>query len=332
MSDDLIAVGSGSDGPPVSASDIAPGSASATTTDPAGPPLSGVVLDELWDFGNPSASAERFSERLAANTDGALAAAELRTQFARALGLQGRFDEADGVLDEVSKFGDEVRPTPPILGARLALERGRVLNSSGSPTQAVAEFELALELANVAGDDFLAADAAHMLAIADREHADDWTRRGLEIVDGSSGVRTLRWAGSLHNNLGWSLHDSSRYDEALEQFNAALEAYRSAGTPEQGRIARWAVARCLRSLKRYDEAIAIQTDLSAGPSDGYVDEELGELLLATGRTAESVPHFAVAAEALGADEWLAEHEPERIARLRELGVSAGRGGPAPERP
>ena len=171
-----------------------------------------------------------------------------------------------------------------------------------------------------------------MLAIADREHADDWTRRGLEIVGGSSDARTLRWAGSLHNNLGWSMHDAGRYDEALEQFNAALEIYRFSGTPEQSRIARWAVARCLRSLKRYEEAIAIQTDLSAGPSDGYVDEELGELLLATGRTAEAVPHFAAAAAKLGADEWLTEHEPERIARLRELGVSAGERDPAPQRP
>lgn len=280
--------------------------------------LPGSVLDELWDFGDPAASEARFRQRLADGGDGALASAELRTQLARALGLQGRFDEANAVLDEVEAQGGGYAVVP-VLAARLALERGRVLNSSGSRTEAVPPFERALERATAAGDDFLAADAAHMLAIADRDHADDWTRRGLDIVGGSSDARTQRWAGSLHNNLGWSLHDAGHYDEALEQFEGALTAYRSAGTPDQVRMARWAVARCLRSLVRYQDALDIQTELAGGPSQGYIEEELGELLLALDRPEEAAPYFSTAAEKLGADDWLVEHEPERIERLRSLG-------------
>lgn len=286
------------------------------------------MLDDLWDFGDPAASESRFRTALAEATESTQSVEELRTQLARALGLQGRFEEATAVLDDVSAGLTEHRRVTAeigapaersVLAARLALERGRVANSSGSPATAAGLFRDALETATAAGDDFLAADAAHMLAIADRERSDDWTRRGLQIVAASADPRTARWAGSLHNNLGWSLHDAGGFDEALVEFEAALEAYRIAGTDDQVRAARWAVGRCLRSLHRYHEALVIQTELAAGPSAGYPDEELGELLLALGRPDEAAPHFAVAAQKLGADDWLVEHEPERIARLSELG-------------
>ena len=284
--------------------------------------LDGEALDALWDFGDPAGSETRFRHRLSDLPPGSHAAAELRTQLARAMGLQGRFDEAAAQLDEVAATLGDGPSDPddrPVLRARLDLERGRVLNSGGAPQDAVPFFRRALDGATAAGDDFLAADAAHMLAIADHDNADDWTRRGLAVVDASSDARTARWAGSLHNNLGWSLHDAGKFDEALDEFHGALDAYRAAGTDEQVRVARWAIARCLRSLRRYDEALAIQTELAEGPSDGYVDEEIGELLLAMGRAAEARPHFAVAAEKLGADEWLVSHEAERLERLRLLG-------------
>ena len=46
------------------------------------------------------------------------------TQLGRAIGLQGRYEEADALLDAVD--GDE-----PTVAVRVLLERGRVLNSSG---------------------------------------------------------------------------------------------------------------------------------------------------------------------------------------------------------
>ena len=48
-------------------------------------------------------------------------------------------------------------------------------------------------------------------------------------------------------------------------------------------------------------------------------EELGECLLALGRADDARPFFARAAERLGADAWLAAHEPDRLDRLRRLG-------------
>ena len=85
------------------------------------------------------------------------------------------------------------------------------------------------------------------------------------------------------------------------------------------------MARCLRALGRPAEALAIherlalETAAAGEPEDGYGTEEIGECLLALGREAEARPFLARAADLLGADTWLAEHEPDRIARLRRLG-------------
>ena len=204
-------------------------------------------LDALWDFDDPAASERRFRAELAAARGPA--AAELTTQLARALGLQARFAEADALLDAI----DPAR-YPPAVGIRHALERGRLRNSAGDRAAAVPLFRAALDRASAAGADFLAADAAHMLAIADRDRAEEWTRHGLAIVRASADPRCARWAGALHNNLAWTLHDAGRYEPALVEFEAALAAYRATGTAEQVGFARSALAECLRSLGRPDEA------------------------------------------------------------------------------
>ena len=90
--------------------------------------------------------------------------------------------------------------------------------------------------------------------------------------------RTRRWTIALHNNLGWHLHDAEELEAALAEFELALEASRTYGSAEQVHIARWSVARCLRSLGRLDEARAIQQELrDTDPPDEYVDEELEAL-------------------------------------------------------
>ncbi len=202
---------------------------------------------------------------------------------------------------------------------RVALERGRVLNSSGKPADSVELFTRALDTARSAREDFLAIDAAHMLAIADRARADHWTNEALRIVATSADPRTKRWAGSLHNNAGWARHDAGDYAAALAEFEAAQSAYEVHGTAEQVRVARWAVARALRSLARFDEATAIQRQLAEhGPADGYVEEELAELYLATGRPEDARLHAAAAVELLGADSWFTEYESGRWERLRRI--------------
>jgi tetratricopeptide (TPR) repeat protein len=282
------------------------------------------LLDRLWDFDDPVASEARFRQALDASVAGSTRKAELTTQLARAVGLQGKFDDATALLDAVDITDTDTAANRPTVDAvvriRLSLERGRLLNSAGDPAAATEHFRDAWVLAVDSGEDFLAIDAAHMLAIADRERADEWTALALRAVTRSADPRTRRWAGSLHNNAGWSRHDAGDYAAALEEFNAALTAYSANGTVEQVRVARWAVARALRSLARFDEALEIQLRLSEhGPADGYVEEELAELMLATGRPDDAHQHARSAVELLGADAWFAEYEPGRLERLRRLG-------------
>ena len=279
--------------------------------------LDPALLDELWEFDDMRASERRLRDAVDAAPSDSVAHAELTTQLARALGLLGRFDDGRGLLDAVA-----LRGLPSPVAIRVSLERGRLLNSAGNPSAAAEHFIDALGFARAAGEDFLAVDAAHMLAIVDSERSADWTEQALHVVRRSVDPRTQRWAGSLHNNAGWARHDAGDYAGALAEFEEAVAAYSMHGTVEQVRVARWAVARALRSLARFEEALEIQLRLAAhGPSDGYVEEELAELMLAIGKPDEAARHAAAAVELLAADSAFAEYESGRLDRLRQLAGS-----------
>ena len=238
-------------------------------------PVSQALLDSLWDFTDAAASAQRFQQ--AADDPGRddEARAELATQLARAFGLLGRFDDGLAALAAVQESTGE--PTDR-LQARVALEHGRLLRSMDRTDEAVPFFTLAARKAASAGAQFLALDALHMLAIADAGHEEEWAAEGLALLDTTTDARTRRWGVALHNNLGWFLHDSGRPDEALPEFEAALRAADTVGTHEQRHLGRWAVARCLRTLGRTDEARTLQQQLAAErPDDDFVRAELALL-------------------------------------------------------
>lgn len=283
-------------------------------------------IDSLWDFSDPAASEAKFRE-LAVSSDAERDPAyhaEIMTQVARAQGLQRDFDGAHTTLDAIEA---ELSDDTPLLRVRYLLERGRVFNSSGRSEQAVPPFLGAWECAVANRLDYYAVDTAHMLAIAAPPEAQlEWAFRGIEFAEQSADARARGWLGPLYNNLGWTLHDAERYDEALEVFSKALAWREEQGSEPEIHIAKWAIARTLRSLGRYDEALYIQHKLRArleetGQEDGYVDEELGECLLALGRLDDARPHFANAYRLLSQDPWLKESEPKRIQRLQELGTA-----------
>jgi hypothetical protein len=197
------------------------------------------LLDDLWDFSDPAGSEQRLRAASATETD-AGARAELDTQVARSLGLQERYDEADAVLDSI-------RSPSGAAAVRVALERGRLRNSSGDPDAAVPLFRAAAE---GAGDDlaFLQVDALHMLAIADREHSGEWAARALAVLDAAADARTQRWRVSLHNNAGWNHFDAERYDAALTEFQASRDAATRWGTPQQVAWADEAIAEARTAL------------------------------------------------------------------------------------
>ena len=200
------------------------------------------TIDELWTFEDPALSEARFREAMQDSRFDDFERLELATQLGRAIGLQGRYEEADALLDSIDTQEE------PTLAVRVLLERGRLLNSSGHPAMAVPLLEQAAELGDHLGEEFLTVDALHMLAIADSGHQESWTRSALEYASAVDDPRTKRWMVSLHNNLGWALHDDGRRTEALVEFQLAEQWAERVGTPQQQLWAREAIDECERSL------------------------------------------------------------------------------------
>jgi tetratricopeptide (TPR) repeat protein len=271
-------------------------------------------IDALWEYSDPGESERRFRTALAhAEGDGRL---ELLTQIARTYSLRCRFDDARAVLAQIEEALAASGPRPRI---RHALELGRTCNSSGDRTTARPHFERAWRDASAAGEEGLAVDAAHMIAIACAGTPESlaWNERGLVVARGSPDPKARALVPAMLNNSAWELHGEGRFEEALARFEEALDAGTATGRADRIRIARWSVARCLRSLGRHDEALAIQRELAseheaAGTHDGYIDEEIGENLWALGRQEEARPHFARAAESL-----TSELDAERLRKLRD---------------
>jgi tetratricopeptide (TPR) repeat protein len=268
-------------------------------------------FDDLWDFANPAETEARFRACQLSGPE----ALELRTQIARTLGLQQRFAEGHAELDAV----DRVRVANARVRIRAALERGRLHNSSGDKQAARECFDRALALAEEAREDNLAVDAAHMIAIAAPSESIDWNERALAMAAASEDPKARAWRGSLLNNLGWSYHAMKDYPMALAFFEDAIAFRKEQGNADQIRVAEWCFARALRSIGRLEEALSIQQRLEAeGTDDGFVWEELGELLVLLGRRDEARPKFVRAFEILANDAWLQRDEPDRLDRLRRL--------------
>ena len=278
------------------------------------------TFDALWDYSNPEETESKFREVFSQLPDGS-ERLELLTQIARAQGLQREFNDAHLTLDQVE---NQLSIESSRARVRYLLERGRVFNSSKHPDEARPFFEQALSMAQELKEDFYAVDAAHMLAIiADSASSLNWNLRAIQMAESSADEKARGWLGSLYNNTGWSYHDMGEYESALEIFQKAESYFGEVRREDRLRIAKWTVARCLRSMNRIEEALSKQMALKAefdsiGGSDGYVDEEIGECLLLLKRESEAKPYFAKAYELLSQDEWMMANEADRMKRMKEL--------------
>jgi tetratricopeptide (TPR) repeat protein len=249
----------------------------------AGGSAAAVDVDALWNFDDPAASEARFRQALgAAQGDDALI---LRTQIARSFGLRQRYDEAHRELDAIEPVfaaaGAEAR-------VRAGLERGRTLRSSGRPADAKPLFVRAFEVADAARLERLAADALHMVALAESSLHERiaWNRRAIDYARQAADPRAQAWQAAALNNIGSDLREAGRLDDSLAAFRGALAAYERTGRADRVRVARWQVANVLRLLGRTDEALALQLALErdAAP-DPYVHDELALLHSARGESA-----------------------------------------------
>jgi len=281
----------------------------------------------MWDFQDPAATERRFRALLApaessGNKNYLL---ELQTQIARALGLQKKFDEAHAMLDRVEEALDE---NTPVARLRYFLERGRAFNSGGAPEKAQPLFEEAWEFGTALPNPGLAVDAAHMMAIvAPPEEKRRWNEAAMTYAEESGDPDAMKWLGALYNNMGWDAHDAGDYEEALALHRKCWDWHKERETGRGERIAKWSVAKQLRILGRGDEALPMHRELleeyaSEEPGgEGFVHEEIAEILHAAGEEDEARPHFAKAHELLSAPayDWV---EKDRMARLKELGSAS----------
>ena len=286
-------------------------------------------LDALWDFDHPAASEAKFTAELARHPAGSREARETATQLARSLGLQRKFAEADATLDALLP---NLNAPPTRIRVRYLLERGRVRNSSGQSDAAVPMFKEAVAAARMdtlRDADFYLVDALHMLGIAaPAPERLDWNLQALRAAEASTDSRARGWRGSLLHNLGWTYHDRNDYATALDYWRAAQRAREEDGDVGRVRVARWTVARGLRSLGRLDEAESIQRALAIeserdGAPDGFVYEELMEIALARNDGKSAKPWAAKAYALLKDDVWINANEQDRLLRLANVaGIAA----------
>jgi len=271
-------------------------------------------INKLWNFQDAKETRARFEAlRL-----------QVLTQIARTHGLEGNFDKAHAILDEVDKALTD-HPDMPVVKVRSLLERGRAFNSGKQPQKAMPLFEQAWDLARGIEQHGYAVDAAHMCAIATPGAKDKraWNLKAIAYAEESKDPRAMRWLGSLYNNMGWDYFDQQAYDHALDMHQRCEKWHAGRAKDSRGHlIAKWSVAKQLRMLKRYDEALEVQRALEAhykeqGKGGEFVNEEIAEILHATGRQEQARPYFRKAYDVLKDIGWVAE-DKQRIARLKKL--------------
>jgi tetratricopeptide (TPR) repeat protein len=276
-------------------------------------------LRSLWDFDDLDASQARLEAQLGEeeSDDGR---AEVITQLARVEGLRSDFEAADRLLDDAV----ELAGASDVARARIELESGRVRRSGGDVGAALPLFESAYSRALQAGQFFIAADAAHMAALAapDQEGFVRWTERGVTIAEDNEGASY--WLGSLLNNLGWEYYEAGEREAALDAFQRALQAReRDPENPAAIEIARYAVGKALRALGRAEEAVpqleqAVVSATRRGTSDGWLHEELAEEYAALGRADDAREHARLAIPLLEETDPTLAEDQERRARLAAL--------------
>ena len=175
-------------------------------------------LRSLWDFDDLDASEQRLRTQLDEETTD-VGRAEVLTQLARVQGLRDDFDACETLLQEAEPLAGD-----GVARVRIDLERGRKLRSSGEGAASVPLFQSAFTRASELGEFFLAADAAHMVAIAGQSKMLEWTQRGLDLAEAEPDA--AYWAGPLLNNLGWHYFEAGDYEVALDRFERALEVRR----------------------------------------------------------------------------------------------------------
>lgn len=140
-----------------------------------------------------------------------------------------------------------------------------------------------------------AIDAAHhvVLASPSMEVQLEWSKKGIEAAE-RGGMQG--WLAVLWNNLGASLEDQERYEDALVAYEEARRYHDESGDEHAQLVADWAVGHAQRLAGRLEDARITLEEVhawaleryQANPSPeraewvGYSDWDLGELQVLEG--------------------------------------------------
>ena len=271
-------------------------------------------FDKLWDYSDPAGTEIKFREILdeVRNSNDNSLYLQLKTQIARTLGLQMKFDDAHTLLDEVEK--ELSVKDDPVARVRYLLERGRAFNSSQQKEKARELFLSAYELAKKIGEDNFAVDAAHMMGIV--EPGDEslrWNEIAMKDAEASDVPKARNWLGSLY--------------KAFATFTKCKKWYEEKERLSETAIAKWSIAKTLRMMGKTDEALEIQQalhkDIEDGKagSEGYIYEELMECYLLKNGKEKAAEFAGKAYDLLSKDIWVAENEKDKLDRLKKISES-----------
>ena len=213
----------------------------ATAAAPQAPPAPG-LYDRLIDAAksemmqDPDKARRLAHEASAAAATGttpaarALAVARARWLEGEALSRLDRQGEALTVLDQALAPVVRLAPSDPLRGD-LLLSRGWVREARGGIAEGLADFQQAFEIYREAGEMRGQAKALQNIAgiyqdAGDNEHAQRFYALATEIYHGDPA-----FALAAYNNVGESLRLLGRYAAAERQFDLALKAARTAGSP-----------------------------------------------------------------------------------------------------
>ena len=279
------------------------------------------LFNDLLDYDDFAGTEEALAGVKLSSRDslGRGAFVELMTQIARFQGLQGKFEEAQHSLDEAK---DHLELDDSTCRVRYLLEQGRLKRSAGCVEEAVTFFEEAYDCGRSCGEDYHTIDAIHMLAIcADGKKSISLGEQAITLAEKSGNQFARNWLGALYNNIGWDCHEQGDFNRALELFNRGLEFRLASGQGMATRVAKWSVARALRSLERHREAIEKLYELEAewieaNGESGFVFEELAENFNREGNAKAASDYFAKAHKLLKEN---ADVSKERLGRIGRLG-------------
>ena len=116
--------------------------------------------------------------------------------------MRGDFKSAHEQLNELELLIQERSSRGQIF---YLMECGRALKVGGDSKRARILFNDAFIIADRLGDDCLAIDAAHMMAISEAlSNQHKWHVIAVNIAEASTSDFARNWLGTLYNNMAWT--------------------------------------------------------------------------------------------------------------------------------